>query len=163
MNINIEPIKVFVLESFLYNQDNTKTDFVKAKVIGIASYTNKPLTFNLLVNDMFLYSELPIHSFAKTKIIPRPLDYLCYSNCTSLPIDVFKFKYFNKLSVYFKKNNTYENGIYLYSIDFYEGNDMQHLILLDSGEFCLMPNHKINFSQKHQLIDYKKNRQNWTI
>jgi hypothetical protein len=157
MNVAIDPIKVFVHESFLYDGDETKTEYVNAEVIGISSYLDQTLTFHVLIDKQYLYSDLPVSAFSTNKRKPRDLKDLCYSNCKSLPIDVFKLNT-DEVMIYFKDHRQYESGRYILSVDFYEGNDLMHLIHLNTGEFCLMPNHKINFNNEKSLTDYKKNR-----
>ncbi len=162
MNVQIDHIKVLVKESFLYNGDLTKTDLIPAEIVGISSYKNQAITFHVLINGQYLYSDLPITSFCSKQTTAMDLSDLCYSNCESLPIDVFKLN-FNTVEVKFKNQNIFICGEYILSIDFYEGNDLLHLILLNNGNFCLMPNHKVNFGNKQQLSDYKKNKQTWII
>lgn len=157
MNAAIDPIKVLVHESFLYDGDPNRKECLDAEVIGVSSYLGQTLTFHVLVGKSYLYSDLPVNSFSTSRTKPRDLKVLCYSNCRSLPIDVFKLKA-DEVTVYLKDLDAYENGRYVLSIDFYEGNDLSHLIHLDTGEFCLMPNHKINFNGGRTLTDYKKNR-----
>ncbi len=162
MNIPIQPIKALVHERFLYDGDESKTGYASAEIIGISSYLGQALTFHALIDGQYLYSDLPVSAFTAKKTKPRELKDLCYSNCESLPIDAFRLP-FDKAMVYFKERKEWESGTYLLSIDFYEGNDLSHLVRLDTGELCLMPNHKISCGGEKQLADYKKCRTTFRI
>lgn len=168
MNISIPKIKVLVIESFLYNGDISKKNIINGEIIGVSSYPNQTLTFHILVDGKYLYSDMPIHSFIWKPInndVNYELDDLVYSNCETLPIDNFTLDCFinTEVSVYLKRLGNWISGEYITSFDFYEGNDSCHLIKLENGYFTLAPNHKINWSGNEILSDYLKNKKTWKI
>lgn len=161
MNLPIQEIKVKVDGKYLYDGEEGH-GFFNGKVIGVSSYIGQPLTFHVIIENSYLYSDLPVCAFNKYEEKSRDLSTLAYSNCSTLPIDVFRLS-FKEVCVYFRNLDRFEHGVYHMSFDFYEGNDLIHLIELDSGEFCLMPNHKVNFNNQEKLPDYKKNHTVWEV
>lgn len=164
MNISINPFDVLVHESYLYDGDKTKTDLIKAQVIGVSTYLNQPLTFHILIDKQWIFSDLPITSFISSYNENKyNLKDLSSIECSTLEIDVFILDTFkNKnICIYFKEYQTWEIGEYLMSFDFYTGNELLHLIKLDNGQFSLTPNHKINWENINDLPKYKKNRTIW--
>jgi len=166
MNIPIEPFKVKLREEFLYNGDNSRIgNLVDAEVIGVSSYIGFPITFHLLIGNQYLYSDIPIHSFCyKIPTIQYSLETLSYENSVAHEIEVFKLIHLKdkNVSVYFKDISKWENGIYMMSFDYYTDNRSLHLVRLDNGQFCLIPNHKINFANNQILTDFSKNRMSWS-
>lgn len=166
MNICIDKIKVLVIESFLYNNDETKNKYLNGEILGVSTYPNQTMTFNILIDGKYLYSDMPIHSFVwKVPNEKFTLKDLVYSNCDTLPIDNYTFNNFinSEVYVFLKKCGIWIKGEYITSFDFYEGNDCVHLIKLNNGYFTLAPNHKINWIGETELSDYKKNKTVWKI
>lgn len=174
MNISIEPIPCFVKESFLYDGDVRKKNFIKAEIIGVATYSGQPLTFHVLVDGQYLFSDMPITAVVAFEEPHANYDLktLAQKNCETLEINSFILHTFvgKKVSVLLKIETgnvmtrvEWENATYVMSIDFHTGNELYHFVTLVNGQFALVPNHKINWSKKHELSDYKKNHTIWTI
>lgn len=166
MNLSITPIPVKIWKPFLYGKYEVpdtieKNDLVKAEIIGISSYLNQPLTFHLLIDKAYLYSDLPIFSlFHKDNLQSLKLkDYIC----PGYDIDSFCLEALvNKNIACFDPGiKTWIHGVYLRSIDFYKDNELLHLVKINNGQFGIFPNHKINWSGKEEFEKYEKNRYIW--
>lgn len=162
MNISIQSFKVFVKEEYLYDRDTEKIGlFKEGTVIGVSTYEKCPITFHVMIEDKYLYSDLPIESLVHTKdasVIDNTKD-LYYAQCNRTEIEAFTFHAFvNKtISVLLKASMNWRTGKYLMSFDFTTDNMSLHLVKLDNGNFALVPNHKINWQGFYILSDFKKN------
>lgn len=167
MNIPIKPIKCKILNKYLYNNDPEIQSSSDVEIIGVSTYLNQTLTFHALINKQWLYSDLPITAFYlnDSEIGSLDLSDLSNVNCDTLEIDNFTFDQFlNKpIGVLIKNKKIWLSGTYITSFDFYTGNELVHLVLLDNGLFGLFPNHKINFNNQKELPDYKKNKFIWKL
>lgn len=167
MNIHIKPIKCIIQDKYLYNNDNDIKSSSDVEIIGVSTYLGQTLTFHALINKQWLYSDLPITAFYidNKSIDDYNLSDLSNVTCETLELDNFTFEhFFNKnISVYLKNKRIWVTGTYITSFDFYTGNELVHLVLLDNGLFGLFPNHKINFNNKTELPNYKKNKFIWKL
>ena len=172
MTQNITPLKASVNLKFLYDgdilYDNQYTDCL---LIAISAYVNQTPTFHIMVGETgAIYSDIPFHALLTKKDIPAGtvlmnLPQLVYSNCKTGEIEVFENSYL-KLKTpkcFFKSDNLWIEGKYLFSVDFYTGNDLFHTIKLETGQIAAVPNHKINWNGDCLLPDYKKNHTTWVI
>lgn len=164
MNVSIPPFKAKLQRKYLYDGDEAMTGLVDVTVIGIASYEKQPIVFHCLVDNQFLYSDLPITALTHTgEIDPSfTLKMLSHCLCATLVMEVFSLG-FGRASVYFKDKDAWIGGSYMFSVDFTTGNELLHLMRLDNGLFAFVPNHKVNWAGKCALTDYKKNHSVWTF
>ena len=167
MNVSINPFKAKVIESYLYDGDTSKKDVLDCTIIGASTYIGQPITFHVLIQGRYLYSDLPInsiiHGLPFTQTIKNfSIDELSHVVCDTLELDNFTLKNINQeISVFFREKNAWIKGQYVTSFDFYTGNELVHLIKLENGLFSLSPNHKINWLGENFLPDYKKNKTIW--
>ena len=162
MNKSIEPISAYVVTEYLYDgeQNNERPFYTTCEIVGISSYLNQPLTFHILIDHSYIYSNIPIIALVRKDIL-IPHEYtlhdLSYSKCTSLDIDVFTLSIEpTKGTVYFPRLQKWEVWEYCFSCDFYSWNDLLHLVKMSSWLFARVPNHKITFATNTFLPDYKK-------
>jgi hypothetical protein len=162
MNLSLTPFKVKLFKGFLYGeydlpQTLKEEDLTPAQVIGISSYTQQPLTFHLLIEDAYLYSDVPACMIFQKPCSPIKLT---ETLCPGYSINHFVFESFKnkKLAAYDKGLNIWVQGLYLCSIDFYEDNELLHLVRLDRGQYGFFPNHKVNWKGQEVLAKYEKNR-----
>ena len=121
MTVSINPIKTFIETKYLYDMDETMIGLTVCKIIGISAYKGFPLTFHILVEDKYMFSNIPIFAFGGTKsdIFNESL---CYINCPDNHIDVFSLDYLKskKSKCYFKFEARWIDIVeYYYTIDFY--------------------------------------------
>lgn len=182
LNISIPPIRCFIKEEFLYNQDpNYVGKFREVTIFGAKSLPCRMLGFHILSDNGGIFWNLPIHAFMhnpKYKDLKFPFDYLQTWDCFNYTFSYHQFEYLKEKRCVVKfKNNTIHEGIYLGTFDWY-GNDgfseepseskCAHLIKLDNGHFCLQPNNKIikwfdnAFVTNKDKIDWKLNTHFWS-
>jgi hypothetical protein len=168
MTANIPNIKAFVQEKYLYDMDETKLGFVECGLIGIITYHDQTPTFHIITNANAIYSDIPFHAISfKAEVIDKPLELsdLVYNNCKTLEIDVFTLTYLQNSNpiCFFRKKNLWLEAKYLFSVDFYTGNDLFHVMKLNNNQLAAVPNHKVNWGGDAKLADYKKSHSNWNL
>ena len=140
------------------------------EIMGISAYLHQPLTFHILIEKKFIYSNIPIVALSLIAINPItskiPNDILSHVNCPDINIELIHFDILKdkKASCFFKKlNKWFAIDNYYFAIDFYEDNEFLHFVSLENGQFALIPNHKLNLGGETTLVSYKKCRQDWSI
>lgn len=163
MNISIDPIKVKVDSYYLY--DGLKNiGTIDGVIIGASAYKDYPLTFHILLEGSYLYSDLPLSALLHNDFLDKHLSKKSINGkiCPKNEIENFQLDLFiNKtVSCFFPIENIWIKGEYLTSFDFFTDNLSFHLIKLNNGIFSLVENHKINFNGDNILTDYKKSHLN---
>lgn len=163
LHTSIKPISCFVNRGLTNNMMDCSGDLV-AEIVGISSYPDHAPTFQVLIDKSHLFHYAPPHLLSinnATKV--ENLKDLVYHNCPSATFSLTQNENLNKpISVYFKNSLLWFPGKILYTLDWFEGNDLLHMILLDNGRFCFMPNHKISFHLK-SLPKFNKLKQEWKV
>ena len=168
MNKNVPPFTVYVDESFFYDLDATKTGWIKCTAFGVTSYVGETLTLSVLTDTGAVFDYVPAHLVMKTPSAPEsalPLDALVYNNCGSDPIDVVVHDVLKQAPAmaFLKRAAVWMAAEYLFSVEFYAGNDKLNAVWLENGQFAFLPNHKINFTGAKTLPDYKKLHATWKV
>lgn len=166
MNIQIPNLRVDLLEKYLYNCDSSFSGIVPAVVVGASSYVGQAITFHLMVENKWLFSDLPITSFKSVGKIGKENNLQDSSSilCETDALECFSLGNYPCVSVLIgheKEGRRWATGKYHMSFDFPSGNQNVHLLELISGDFVLAPNYRINWKNEESLPDYKKNRHNW--
>jgi hypothetical protein len=156
MTVDIKPIDCYIEESFLTKQDSD--DILKCKIIGIQAYKNAFPTLQILIEDSYLFSDIPIEMVFHRKDVKPDNMMHQHKKCPSYKIEVFYHSIFKNRKISFLNvlKGKFMAGEYLLSFDFYTDNEMLHLIKGDDGLFYISPNHKINWSAKEYLPNFKK-------
>ena len=160
----------YVRESFFTDNLNHKENFLKCKIVSVSGYVNEQLTFDLLVEDSYLYHNVPIIELNtskkdyddvcnRIKYKSRYGNYICNEQ-NSLEVIVYPY---NEQNVYANVElsvDGYESliGQYMFSVDMVKDNNIFHLIKLDCGGFVWVPSHKLSFSSKPLPTNWVKNR-----
>lgn len=169
-HISIRPIKVLLKEKYLYDMDESKKGFLEASLIGVSSYQGSCLTFHVLIKESgALFSYIPIDAFLHPilnadKVSDYSYKELDYHFCTSDSIEVFELVAMNRpLHVWIRNGEHFDKwkASYIFTVDWPEGNTLQHFVLLESGQYALVPNHKLSTINAESLPKYKKLRQEW--
>ncbi len=167
VHVEIKPIKVFVQESVLFNEDNSKTDLIPATIFCISSYEKEALTFGIVLDNGSVFFYIPIHkiSLSKDCSFEYSLKDLIYNNNESINFNISYFKYLEKqpLKIYLKYLNKWDTCKYIATLDWFEGNDLVHLVLISNGQLACMPSHKLNFTGEEKLESYKKIKSSWIV
>ncbi len=167
IHTEIKPLKVFIKESVLFNEDSSKTNLVPATIFCISSYEKEALTFGVYLDNGSVFFYIPIHkiSFKEDSLFDYQLNELIYNNNEAATCSVNYFEYLKKTNpkIYLKKIDKWINCNYILTIDWYQGNDLMHLVALENGQFACMPSHKINFAGKEVFENYKKIKSSWCV
>lgn len=162
------PIDCFIHERFMYDQDESKKGIIPCKIIGFSAYLGYTILFEVLIEDSYLYSDIPVHALLHTDKAPKKellFEELSYCDVDSESIEMYELDIlFSKdIKAYFRKSKVWLKGEYVFTLTLPKGNLNCHLLKLENGQFSLSPNHKINISGKEFLPDYKKNHSLWSI
>lgn len=155
VHYNIDPIKCFVREKYLYDLDLSKNDFLPCEIFSISSYIGHVLTCQILIDKKYIFSYIPLMALTTIKYAPElNINNCYYNNCPDNKITITKYNSINELFIYQKYKII--KGHYLFSIDWYNDNLNSHLINIDDGNFILWPSHKISLQPVFNLPKYKK-------
>ena len=166
------PLPGFVAERFLYDLDPQRTAWLPAEVLALSTYPEEaPTLLVRLLGDGpehgGVFSYLPLDAFC-TRIPDRPLRPLAevvYHDCPPGPCALERVTHLPEVVQVRLRSaeETWEPGRYLASLDWYEGNSLLNLILLDSGQLAAMPFHKVKFGAgaPATLPPFRKLRQVW--
>lgn len=145
--------------------DGKKDGLTPGKIIGITLYPGHSPTFIVELEGGYLWYYIPpTHCFATSNVASRPqLADVTYHNCPAEEFEIHALPY-DRVAVYLKTCNFWCDGKYLFTIDWWTGNDLLNLIALDCGWFCFMPNHKTNVAGEHKLdSSFRKIKQKFVL
>lgn len=168
MTKSITPFKAFVEEKYLYDMDTTKVGLLQCDVVAVSAYMGQSLTFTIII-DGSMFANIPIFAlrWKAVEIQSKIADsYLAFINCPDKNIDVFVIETcsYQKPVCYIKKyEEWYTSNGYILTVDFYNDNELVHLIMLENYQFGWFPNHKIKWDGKPSLPDFKKLHKDWNI
>jgi hypothetical protein len=169
IHVNIEPLDVFVKKEYLYDMDKTYIgQFVRGKIFAISSYPQEALSFQILLEDGCMFSYIPVQAIQKKDHeIHHPLmpvD-LIYRNSPGENIAVTSYTFLQgDIIAYFKHSKRWLKGRYILTVDWYENNELFHLLNMDNGQFAFVPSHKMKFrSIEESFPPYKKLHQIWKL
>lgn len=168
---NFIPIKGFIRQDVLYDMNPNKiNNYLKCLIIGINSYPGHVPTFQIIVDDTSIFSYIPPHLLLSTisslsKKDTFSLKELVYHNCPDEKFSINRLDYlidYPSLSVYLKDRQIWRTAKYLFTMDWYAGNDLLHCLILQNGQFGFFPNHKISLGER-KLSSYCKLHQEWKV
>lgn len=172
IHFDIPKQKVIVRTQYLYDMDPAKNGFTEAELISISSYPGHAPTFTALVEGKFLFHYLPINAFFQSTPStynsgpkkPLSLAESCYFNCPDTEVAVSVIGGLHKCLVFDKNKDFVEAGMYLMTFDWHRDNQLCHMILLETGNFVLVPSHKVIFGDgDDQLPNFKKLHATWKV
>lgn len=170
IHANIRPIRVMVREEFLFDMDaRYEGQLESGTLFALSSYPGHAPTFKILLDNGAIFSYIPVHALLNPSLNLPPkkltLNDLVYHDC---PLPEISIDYFDSLkgnvSVYFKRLGVWIDGDYIFTVDWYTGNDLLHFIALENGQYALVPSHKVKFGNSDRTFPpYKKLHQQWTV
>lgn len=167
-----EPIRALLRKEYLYNRKVGHGEFVAIQIIGVSSYKNEVLTFDILVEENGgLFHYIPPTAIVFREDAPEyPLSDLAYENCLGEDIAVFALDALKskKLTLHPSKAERLEKirGQYLFTVDWPEDNILHHVIRLENHCIAIYPSHKILFGEAgfhSDLPQWKKLRYDWVV
>lgn len=157
MTVSIDPITCYINEGIL-TQEPSK-NMIKSKIISIQAYKGDEVTFQILIDDNHLYSNIKISDIYLNNFGVTLYTRNRYNKCPKYEIDVYEIDYLKDMDCRIftgLKNEIDLIGKYILSIDFYTDNEQLHLIKSE-GRLHLIPNHKISWKCDSTLpTNYKK-------
>ncbi len=165
VHAQIPPIVTNVRAEYLYNMDPARVgELRRCTAFSVSSYVGSAPTFQILLPDGAVFSYLPPNALVETQTDPvLELGDLVYHDCKSVDISVHVFDVLRgPVLAYFKNRDLWLAGTYLFTIDWYTGNEMLHCVSLVNGQYALLPSHKLKFGDHPPGFEpYKKIRREW--
>lgn len=170
-NVEIPPIDAFVQETFLYDMDPEKKGAIPCRIFGVSSYPGFALTVTIHIPSTGgTFAFIPFHAISK---IEKPT--FCYTqkqlvcrDCPDAEIAVTSYEYLKNQTVWVQLRGgdepVWAPGTYLFSVDWYNDNELFNIIELINGQFCAQPNHRCLFGvNSNELPPYKKMHSEWKV
>jgi len=187
---NIPYIECYVRDAFLYN-DFANKELSKCYIFAVKTLINRPLLFQIQIDNGAIFQGLPIHAFVHRKDFVKPIEdehkllsLLQWWNMQSNDATVIKYTYLDGYAVdYYNRDKVWTRGKYLFTIDDYypNVNNLQvgyaedpdsksfNIIELENGFYAAAPNnylrfHNLNFVEPFDLKNppkYKPNSIKW--
>jgi len=155
VHVAIPPLATHVRAEHLYGMDPARVGELRpCTAFSISSYVGSAPTFQILLADGAVFSYLPPSALvdpARRAAPELPLGELVYHDCKSVEISVHVFDALGgPVLAYFKHRDLWMPGAYLFTVDWYTGNEMLHALALANGQYALLPSHKVKFGD-HQI------------
>jgi hypothetical protein len=166
VHVQVPPFTTHVRAEFLYNMDPAKVgELRRCTVFTVSSYTGSAPTFQILLEDGAVFSYVPPHALVNPPVAEPQLELadLVYHDAKSVEVAVQAFDVLRgPVLAYFKRRDLWLAGSYLFTIDWYTGNEMLHVVVLANGQYALLPSHKLKFGDHPPGFEpYKKIRNSW--
>jgi len=134
----------------------------------VSSYQGSVPTFKVLLADGAVFSYVPPSALVdRDRAAGEPLELadLAYHNCPGGDICVSRFAELQgTVHAFLRRRNEWMDGTYRFTIDWYDGNDLLHLIALANGQYAFLPNHKVKFKDgTREFKPYRKMHTEWKV
>jgi len=169
VHANITPIKAVIREDVLYDMDPDKSStVVPCLLVGVTSYKGSVPTFQIVAEGNSLFSYVPPHlvsTATKQPDFTYSLKELVYHNCPDpeFSVSTLDFLKERQLAIFLRGPKVWVNGAYLFTLDWYTGNDLLHAVQLSNGQIGFVPQHKILLGGDLIFKPYKKLHCNWSV
>jgi hypothetical protein len=168
VHAEIPPLALTVKKELLYGGDARFVgQRLGCRAFAVSSYVGSTPTFKILIDDGAVFSYVPPSALFHRDPAPPELALsdLVYANCPSGDFCVHHFSALaGEVHAYFKHKGLWLKGRYQLTLDWYEGNDLLHLVLLDNGQLAFLPHHKLKFGDHEEGFEpYKKLRAGWKV
>jgi hypothetical protein len=163
VHYEVEPIKAFVESDILFGGEDRGV--IPCTIFGISLYKGEAITFGVELEDGSVFFYIPPHKIFIKNRHEFSLETLVYHNCPSEVATVKHFSFLDKSEgfAYFKELQKWAPFKYLYTIDWYEGNDLLHMVLVEDNVFAFLPSHKLKFSNNKTFQEFKKLKYLWQV
>lgn len=156
---------VEVAEKVFYNLDEKYYEWVEAKIFGVSSYAGCALSFSILTSNGAIFHNVPLH-LVRSSIGEEfyELADLVYFNCPDDRVTVTKYPLLEgPCQVFLKRLEKWVSGHYHCTLDWYQNNQLGHLVWLENGQPALVPSHKMLLGGGRELPPYQKLRTEWKV
>lgn len=149
IHISIPPFLTYVRSEYLYDLKEGFGYFGEGTVFAISSYPDSPLTFQVMVDNTTLFSNVPVFALTNSKTaVKLSEDESVFFNCPDEDVAVSQYEYLisiNDCCVWKRDDTFWQKGSYLLTIDWWKSKKSLHLIELEDGNYILWPNEKITW------------------
>ena len=162
---NFFPLKVYVRNEYMYQNQKGHGEFTPAVVLSVRCMPGQAVLFQVLLDNGVVRDKLPCHALLTKPESPEndlPLHFLQIWNCFSYNFTLFQISYLPDapVEVYMKDKKWY-SGKYFATIN-WGANDMNtdlslaedpmehkahHIIFLNNGQIALQPNNRVKWSE----------------
>jgi len=170
VHADVPPLATHVRGEYLFDMDLRHVgEHLPCTAFAVSSYEGSVPTFKILLPDGTVFSYIPPSALVDPgKAGDGPaleLADLAYHNCPSGDLCVHCFEQLRgPVQAYFRRPRVWLAGTYLFTIDWYTGNDLLHLIALANGQYAFLPHHKVKFQDGVQeLPPYRKMHTEWKV
>lgn len=160
MHQEISEIPVWIKPEVFFNFGEVPQEhnhLHKGKIFGVTCEPGSIITFNVITDDGFVFSNIPTSSLKTKENTPDDLmdwESLVYFDCPSHDFTYCTFEHLKNKDAYVAlKSQAMQKGKYLFSIDFHNDYNWFHCIELDVGLLAFIPSHKIVFKKVGQKLD----------
>lgn len=166
----ISPLRAWLRAEFLHDLDPQHAgSYVPCRIFAVSSYAGHVPTLQVLLDDGGVFSYLPPQAF---RLVPPEVDAapaaepedLVYHAC---PMHEFSVHHHAALAgpvqAYLRRNARWLRGRYLFTVEWFLGNDLLHAIALESAQLAFLPQHKLRFGagDPQPLPAYRKLHAEW--
>ena len=155
--------------------------YYPCRIFAVSSYIGSTPTFKIMLtgnttaeDDICrgsVFSFIPASALVNpaklgTSLPVLELSDLVYHNSKEGRICVNSFEALaGPVQAYFAGKDLWLPGEYIFTIDWYDGNDLLHLVSLESGQYAMLPHHKLKFGAKaaRKFAPFKKIKTNWQV
>lgn len=180
-NANIPLVSVKVKKEFLRNLEDGHGEFVDGYLFGVYAQRNQALLFNVFLDTGAVYYRLPINAFVTTENADPSLKTsdLQLWDCLSNQIEIIQWAFLkDQTAIVNLSQRSKIKGRYLFTVEYLHNDTGEldlgfvnvpgeykcaHIISLENGNLCAMPNNRIvwqdqAFVRPTTKHDYKINR-----
>jgi hypothetical protein len=162
---NFFPIKLFLRNEYLYQNQKGLGEFTECVVLSIRCMPGQAALFQVLLPNGVVRDKLPSHALLTKPELPDPdlpFHYLQIWNCFSYNFTIIQLNYLKDAPVeIYAKDRKWYPGKYFATIN-WGSNDpnaditlaedpaehkSHHIILLSNGQIALQPNNRIKWSE----------------
>jgi len=161
----IPTVKALLRSEYLHDMNMSYySEYSKVEIIAISSYPGHAPTFTALIDGASLFHYLPINAFATKIVEPLSLKQSCYFNCPTPDVGVSVLTVPDQCNVFDHNRKLLGVAKYLMTFDWYQDNQLCHMVEMQSGHLILVPSHKLSFSlDEKSLPRYKKLHSIWKV
>ena len=144
MLINIPPFLSYVRSEFIYDDMTGHQYFQDATAFAISARSNETLKFQILVGEGRIHSEVSVAALTNSKEAVKLSDESCsYSVFADDEVSLMRFEYLSGLGpciVNNKDGSFWQNGQYIFSVEWENLKQQLHLIELEDGNYVFWGN-----------------------
>lgn len=150
--IDLQPFLTYIRAEYLSQAQNNAGSFQEGAVFAISTVANQNPSFNVMVNEVSVFSNIPVAALSNSRPSPNfdDNDYN-FSHCPESEASVAHLDYLTNINscAVWKRNKSYwQKGSYLFTLDFPNANQQLQLIELEDGNYIFWDNSLITWGEE---------------